>query len=478
MTGEYLKDSIVGAIGKGSQLLGGYLSLFFLTSILSKEGYGGYVTGFTIASIAVIVAQMGFRQAVIQRVSTLAQSNSSDIKSYSTKISIIIAIFSTIIAGLVFLLSTALSDNIDATLANWLQLLSISIPALAIIPIYGGLLRGLGYVSEAILFEQVIVNLLRSIGLGAVWYFNGSAKGIAVAIAAAHYIPVLFLSLNSREWFTLSWTKFSRSHTIYAGQLFFNSLLSILLKRNDIIFMSLLSSLALTGGYSVAWKLAVIVQYSYEILTSTFQPRVSEYLSQGDIKSLKSEYQDVQMLSFTGGLSCCILIIALGDFFLNVFGQHPSQYPLLLFLSFGILLHPTFGPADDLLLMSAKGRLVLINTLIVLVVNISLNLLLIPQYGGFGAALTIISTTYLLSSVIFFLQIWYLWGEFFVDLRILFLSVFTIGFAYISLFYKLSAKSVILPVCTLMLIISLYLSRSALNRFYIETISPYIPYLN
>jgi O-antigen/teichoic acid export membrane protein len=79
---KYAKDSVVGIIGKVSQLVGGYGSLWLLTSILSDAAYGGYVAALAVIALVALLAQAGLKQATIQRVGELATDKEQQILTY------------------------------------------------------------------------------------------------------------------------------------------------------------------------------------------------------------------------------------------------------------------------------------------------------------------------------------------------------------------------------------------------------------
>jgi O-antigen/teichoic acid export membrane protein len=186
-----------------------------------------------------------------------------------------------------------------------------------------------------------------------------------------------------------------------------NSIASRFLKNTDVLLLASLATLSVTGGYNVAWKLAVIARYGDQILTNTLQPRISKYLAAGEISELRREFNQVRDLSVVAVIPILIIILLFGKPLLAIFGDYTGQFSVLLILTVGAGINASFGTIGQILLMGKEGRLVLINTLISLFGNLLLNILLIPQYGAVGAALATTFTVFFLTNLVAAIEVKY-----------------------------------------------------------------------
>lgn len=409
---KYFRDSLVGIAGKATKLVGGYGSLWLLTQILTESGYGNYVTGFAIATLVALFAQAGLRQATIQRVSELSVNEPrEDVYEYAGA-AIFWVSLAGILAGTVLWLSAPLLTLAFPAeeLVLWAKLLAPLIPGMAVWPICTGVLRGFERITEAIVLNQILGQLVRLLGLGISLFFWPTPAGVVLALGGSFYVPILVFALYSRGGHYLNPTGLTRSHLKFSSYLLANSIASRFLKNTDVLLLSMLAGAAATGGYNVAWKIAVIVRYGDQILTNVLQPRISRFLEKGENEALMTEYNWVRDTSVAVGMPVVLIILLFGNELLGVFGSYVDYYSVLLLLALGGVINASFGTVGQLLVMGKQGRLILLNTVFSLGSNIVLNAVLIPHYGSFGAAIATVITVYFLTNLLGALEVKYFMG--------------------------------------------------------------------
>lgn len=404
---KYAKDSVIGIVGKASQLVGGYGSLWLLTSILSETAYGGYVAALAVIALLALLAQAGLKQATIQRVGELSTDEEQYIPTYVGAAITWVVIASVGVTVATWLLTPLISTLVDQNVIRWIQLLTLLIPGMALLPICGGVLRGLEQVSTAILLEEIINQVIRLFGLTIVWVYCQDPVAVVLALGLAYYVPVIAFAIRTRGWQYLNLTGMSTSHIRYSGYLLVNSIASRFLKNTDVLLLASLATLPATGGYNVAWKLAIVARFGDQILTNTIQPRLSKYLAANEVEKLCEEFGQVRDLSVVATIPVLIVVLLFGESLLGIFGNYANQYAVLVVLTVGATINAAFGSIGQILIMGKRGRLVFLNTLINLGGNIALNILLIPRYGTMGAALATVFTVYFLTNLVAALEVHY-----------------------------------------------------------------------
>ena len=98
---KYAKDSVVGIVGKPSQLVGGVGLLWLLISILSDAAYGRYVAAIVVIALVALLAQAGLRQVTIQRVGELATDEEQQILMHAGAVVAWVGIASTVITRVI-----------------------------------------------------------------------------------------------------------------------------------------------------------------------------------------------------------------------------------------------------------------------------------------------------------------------------------------------------------------------------------------
>lgn len=407
---KYARDSVVGFVAKASQLVGGYGSLWLLTSILSEVAYGGYVAAFAVIALIALLAQAGLKQATIQRVGELSADEEQLIPEYAGAAIAWVGIASLAVTAAIWLLTPLFSPLVDPNIVQWIRLLSLVVPGMAILPICSGVLRGVERVPTAVILEQIMVQAIRLPGLALAWLYWPDPVAVVLAIGLAKYIPIVIFATRTRGWRYLNLTGMSASHIRYSGYLLANSIASRFLKNTDVLLLASLATLPATGGYNVAWKLALVARYGDQILTDTLQPRLSKYLATGKVGKLREEFDQVRDLSVVATVPVLIVVLLFGESLLGMFGSYANQYAVLVVLTAGATVNAAFGSIGQILIMGKRGRLVFVNTVVSLGGNIALNVVLIPRYSTMGAALATIFTVYFLTNLIAVLEVYYFMG--------------------------------------------------------------------
>lgn len=158
----------------------------------------------------------------------------------------------------------------------------------------------------------------------------------------------------------------------------------------DTVMLGIMSGDSSVGFYSAAIKLVKIVNTMINTISATLLPRSSFYIQNNE----SEKYQDMleKSINITIYLSlpscmglvllCAPLIRGLsGEAYLPAFSAMCISVPTILFGSLGTLV-------DSLILIpEKKEKFTFYFQIISCVINIGLNLFLIPFYGAFGAAL-------------------------------------------------------------------------------------------
>jgi O-antigen/teichoic acid export membrane protein len=211
--------------------------------------------------------------------------------------------------------------------------------------------------------------------------------GIVAAEAIA--LIISFCVIRNRfgafvpEFQFMVWKNFLvRSTPIAMGMIF-----SVLYFRLDIVMLQLMTGEKTVGFYSAAYRLfevAVVLPHSFMLVL--FPTLVEEYHS--DQSQFKSRFKKVLVLySLIGGgialvlwsLSHAVIRTMYGDKFL-------LSADILEVLSWAILLFFINFLLSNLLIASGLEKIIAWNLVGATVLNISLNLIWIPNYGAIGAA--------------------------------------------------------------------------------------------
>ncbi|HMV25819.1 MAG TPA: oligosaccharide flippase family protein [bacterium] len=174
----------------------------------------------------------------------------------------------------------------------------------------------------------------------------------------------------------------------FSSALFANSLLSKYTYQLDILFLGYYATLPEIGIYTLALRLQPLIYLPHYSISSVFGPMVAELYTAGKIKELNQFYKTTTKWSVTLSLPICSLIILFSKEILGVFGKEfAAGFELVAILSIGNLIHDFLGLSGNIILMTGRIRINVINSIVMAIINLLLMSILIRNYGMYGAAI-------------------------------------------------------------------------------------------
>ena len=139
--------------------------------------------------------------------------------------------------------------------------------------------------------------------------------------------------------------------------------------------------------YFAAAKTMSLIMFVHYAVGSAVANRFAALGARGDKESLRAFVRDAVHWTFWPSLAAAIAVLALGYPLLWLFGpKFVEGYPVMLILVVGFLFRSSMGPAEFLLNMLGQQRLCAAVLVATAVLNIGLNLALVPAFGLLGAA--------------------------------------------------------------------------------------------
>lgn len=402
---EVRANLVRGAIGSlgvklGNTLLGLVLAVL-LARHLGAAGMGTYAFVLAAASLIAIPTQLGLPTLVV-RETAKAQANAQwgmmrGLWRWATltvgSISLLLVIVALLI-GLGF--ASHFEANERATFAWGI----ILVPLIALGNLRGAALRGLRRTVLGLLPELILrPGLLSIMVFAAALYFSPSALTSAeamglhvVAAALAFVIGALLLwwsrppELNDRphpEYQTREWFASALPLALVSGMQLIN-------QNTDIILLGLMCSKEEVGVYKVVVTGAALVVFGLQAITLSLSPHFARLYTQGDKQRLQRLVTLSARCILVFALPIVLVLVVWGEAVLHmVFGaEYAEGKTALAILALGQLLNAGMGSVGMLLSMTGHEREMARAVMIGAVLNVILNLVLIPLWGINGAALS------------------------------------------------------------------------------------------
>jgi O-antigen/teichoic acid export membrane protein len=156
----------------------------------------------------------------------------------------------------------------------------------------------------------------------------------------------------------------------------------------DILLVGAIVSRHAAGVYAAVSKLAMVGTFALEGTRLAISPQVSALLARGENRGVAALYQTTTRWLMLAAWPMYLIFAVFPAVVLGIFGsRYAGGAAALAVLSLAMLVNLGTGNVTVVLLMGGKSSWGAINTGVALVVNIGLNLLLIPHLGILGAAI-------------------------------------------------------------------------------------------
>lgn len=392
---ELLKGSSLVFIIYILGMAAGYLFTLLVTRNYGAEAMGILALSQTILLITSIICKLGLDSASLRFVAEYAsQGKWSLLKEFyikNLKLLIPIAIFMSFI---LFYISPFISKHLfkNPQLSTSFQIISISVLPFVMLFLHSESFRGLKKVVAYAAFRNVSIPFVSSVVLLIAVHFSKDASMPIVAYVAG----TIILSLAS----LVIWLKYvgifnykSEKSISYKTMLsvslpmLLSSSMFFIMHWTDTIMLGMFRSEADVGIYNVALKIANITSISLFAINSIAAPKFAEFYTSGDIKGLGKVAKQSTKLIFWSSFPVLLVFFFFPSFILGVFGEEfKVGIYALLFLTIGQFVNAISGSVGFILQMTGKQKVFQNIMLIATVLNIVLNIVLIPKYGIHGAA--------------------------------------------------------------------------------------------
>lgn len=420
---ELISGASVNFVAKILATILGLISSVLLARFYGAETVGTIATITSIVNIGTIFALAGFGTLAMKLISTTtSKTYIGNTQRLYLKLLLINTSHGILVGSTLFFFLTRTSLTGQLNLQANPLLPSVIILFTTLLAISSNTLRGLGdykkYSSldfSGSLFVILIVtaSILTNASSHAIVHVYFSAQVLACFLAF-FLVAVQFSSMRKQIDLDID----QQEPTPKVKNLYTQALpmlgvaaSQILILNIDILFIGYFRSQESVGVYSVYIKLVAITAFATSAINSMFAPKVAVLFDQGKTDALKTFVKQTTLIS-----SALVVFLAgsmlFGHKFIlklynNVFLENLSAMYILLTST---VIHSCFGAVGFFLNMTGQQRVFLKIMLLACMVNITLNLLLVPNFGMQGAAIATLMTTILwnfIATVVIFKKIKY-----------------------------------------------------------------------
>ncbi|MGJ4952907.1 lipopolysaccharide biosynthesis protein [Bradyrhizobium sp. HKCCYLS20291] len=161
----------------------------------------------------------------------------------------------------------------------------------------------------------------------------------------------------------------------------------LLLSYTDVLVLQQFRSSEEVGIYFAVVKTLALVSFIHYAMSATTAHRFAEYHALGDKARLSAYVAHAIKWTFWPSLAATLVLLALGKPLLWLFGaQFTAGYDIMFVAAIGLVVRAAIGPVERLLNMLGQQRACAMAYAAAFVMNLVLCILLVPHFGGHGAA--------------------------------------------------------------------------------------------
>jgi O-antigen/teichoic acid export membrane protein len=390
------KEATISFMGMGFGDGARYLFTAILARFAGVEFLGIYSLASSVTRIGEVFGRAGLHSGVMRFVSRLDKE--TEIETVKQRI------LSGLKLGLLFgivimILQIALADWLAFELFNGSDLLktvliisAVSLPFATIMAISAFATQGY----KLLKYKVMVLNIIRPAimlvcVLVSISFFTIDAAvkyPLLISAVFSSFAAVIFLSkLTQIKMNQIFSGVIDKELLRFSYPLMFVTILGTLMHWMDILMLGYFTDTTTVGLYHPAARTAGLLRTVLLAFMGIFAPMMSDYHRQGDVGEMGKLYKLIVRWIVSLSLPLAIIIIIYSKKIMLLFGvEYLSASNVLMVLTTAAFIQTLFGGGGQTLTMTGFTKVNLFNSIIVVLINITLNLLWIPQYGIIGAA--------------------------------------------------------------------------------------------
>ena len=410
---ELFKGSGISFILRFGGLAVGYLLTLVIAKLFGSKGLGDYVLAITVLRLFTLLAKIGLDTTSIRFIASFASKEKwTSIFRFRKQVVTILSITSVIASLLMYVLSDQIADLIHLEDKKYIQLNAFFVMPMAFFMLHYQSLRGLKRIPEFSFFYRMSQALFSVISIVIIYQFTQRSEVPVYAYLVSLFIVSLLSFLSFRYWLkNRSDGKESAEQEIMSYStllkisipLMFAQSVQFIMAWTDKLMLGAIDTpnvtLGLTtnssevGIYHTAFKLSMFAAVALMSINSIASPKFAEMFGKNDMEGLKKVVHQSTKMIFWTSIPLVTIFFIFPEFFLGLFGEEfKIGVTAFIFLSCGRLVSSFSGSVGNILQMTGNQNIYALILFFGAILNIVLNLILIPKYGINGAAIASMSS--------------------------------------------------------------------------------------
>jgi O-antigen/teichoic acid export membrane protein len=396
-------------IGKGAGLAiaGSLVAIFFglISRVLiarfgTEADYGVFSLAFVILNISVIIATLGLQHGAVRSIAYARGKDDIERVQKLIPASLQFGVVASISLGIVvFFASDIIANKVfhDAALAFPLKVFAFGIPFFTLINVFVSIFRGFGEIGPTVYFQDILKNLLFVVFLLPIVFLSLPFAGAFYAFVASQVISLIGLIVYAvkRLPYPIQFrtraiaSPVGRELLLFSLPLLGVAMLNMIIAWTDTLMLGGLKTSAEVGLYNAAHPLAHFISVPLMAMLLIYLPVASGLYARRAMAEMSRNFSILTKWLCSATLPLFLVLFLFPETVLgSLFGaSYTAAAPALRILSIGFIINNYLGPNGATLIAMGEARFMMWSALAAAVLNIGLNIALIPPLGLEGAAI-------------------------------------------------------------------------------------------
>ena len=392
------RGSGIGIVGTALSQLSLLVIVVMLASTEGASGVGVYSQAFAIFTVITLVTLFGVQTTLTRYVADGLVSSQTHpsirrLIAWGTRAPGLLGLVTG--GGLVLLapiIANGLLNEPDVTVP--LQLMALGIPFATYSRSAAAALQGFGEVRQLVMITTILEPAARLLLTSVALFAGFGESGAGVAIVISNVVAAIYARCRLNRSVAARLTNTDGTETLTRREVLRFTVMTSsatiattgLMWADTIILGAFLSS-STVGIYQVATRILAIASMAIAPIATAFAPQIADLLRRQEWDRLGSAYSLATIWSTRLAIPAISLCVVAPHQLAELVGRgNGVAVGATLVLAVGKLTEAATGPCGMVLNMSNRVGLNAVNNVAALVLNVALNLLLIPVWGLVGAA--------------------------------------------------------------------------------------------
>tara|TARA_A100001037_G_scaffold298674_1_gene322843 strand:+ start:28235 stop:29761 length:1527 start_codon:yes stop_codon:yes gene_type:complete len=420
-----------------------FIAKIFIARYLGVYDYGIVSVGIIVLSISTTFVVLGLHHGVARYLPRFKQA--SDKRGILLSAFSITTLISLLFAFCLFIFADYVAINVfsNPSFSPVLKVFAGAVPFAAFIRMVIGSMQGEKKASPTVFIQNIVLPSARFILIIIVLLIGVSAVKVAwaylLAYAIAALVGVYALYRYTQMFKNVTPVYHFRDLTYFSIPLAISTIMALLFVDADTLILAYFQPATEVGLYAVIYPLSALLMIFLNSFTFLSMPALSELHAQNHSLRMRKMYLVITKWIFIPTFPLFLALFFFPNTLIEFFFGNdytPASIGLSI-LSLGFLFHILTGVNESTLLAIGKTKHILANTTAAGILNIILNLILIPQYSFIGAAIAT-TLSYICLNLLHSLELYWMTGIHPISKPVIKISLVATSMA--SLVYFLSVR--------------------------------------